>query len=395
MKNKWMNFIFGYVRMRIDGPYIERFLNRCIQNKVYIWNIKRVGQTRITCYISLEDVNKLRPLLRMTGCKVRFISRRGIPFILKRMVTRSGFVAGIVTFAAILLLLSNIVWNIEIKGATPKVENQLAQVVNEMGIKRGKFLFMLPNVEDIQKEVTDRVEGATWVGVRLNGTTFQFEVVEQVLPEEKERLNPRHLVAKKKAVIHDLFVEQGQTQVKPNDFVNVGDLLVSGFIGKEGKTEIVPAKAVVLGEIWYKSNVSISLKNEFETLTGEKKTHHYISIFNFDIPVWGFKKPEFAEYETFERKREFRLLKWTIPVQYKEREHFEKFRFEREYTEDEAIAVGKEMSRRELEDKLEDGSEILGEKVWQQTIENGKVNLTIHYKVIEDITSEQPIIQGD
>ena len=73
MKNKWMNFIFGYVRMRIDGPYIERFLNRCIQNKVYIWNIKRVGQTRITCYISLEDVNKLRPLYSQSFLKVDVI----------------------------------------------------------------------------------------------------------------------------------------------------------------------------------------------------------------------------------------------------------------------------------------------------------------------------------
>ncbi|WP_096201309.1 sporulation protein YqfD [Bacillus sp. FJAT-45350] len=395
MKNVWMNFFIGYVRIRIDGPYIERFLNRCIQNELYVWNIKRVGETRIICYVSLEDVKRLRPLLRMTNCKVTFTEKRGLPFLYKKMLSRGGFVAGLASFGLILFILSNIVWNISIDGASPKVEHELQKVVSELGIERGKFLFLLPSVEDIQKVVTDQIEDATWVGVRLNGTTFHFEVVEQTLPEEQQQLSPRHLVAKKKAVIHDLFVEQGQSQVQPNDYVNKGDLLISGFIGKEGKTEIVPAKAVVLGEIWYKSEVSIPLSTTFETLTGESKSLHYLSFGEFNVPIWGFTEPDFVESEVFERKSNFRLLKWSLPVQYRKSEWFEKQTFDRDYTEEEAVSVAKEMSRREIEEKISDDAEIKGEKVLHQTIENGKVKLKIHYQVIEDITSEQPIIQGD
>ncbi|UTW69945.1 hypothetical protein KHA80_03655 [Anaerobacillus sp. HL2] len=36
---------------------------------------------------------------------------------------------------------------------------------------------------------------------------------------------------------------------------------------------------------------------------------------------------------------------------------------------------------------------IKGEKVLHQTMENGKVELMIHYQVIEEISQIQPIIQ--
>ncbi|UTW69946.1 sporulation protein YqfD [Anaerobacillus sp. HL2] len=36
----------------------------------------------------------------------------------------------------ILFVLSNMVWGVSIDGASPKVEHQLSQVVQELGIKR-------------------------------------------------------------------------------------------------------------------------------------------------------------------------------------------------------------------------------------------------------------------
>lgn len=395
MKNVWLHFLYGYARMRVDGPYGERFLNRCIENNINIWNIKRVGDNRIVCHIALEDISRIRPLLKMTSCRVRFTERRGIPFVLHRMKIRSGFTIGLLAFIAILLIFSNMVWKVSIEGASPEVEYKLKQELQDMGIKRGKFLFTLPNVEDIQKQVTDKLEDATWVGVRLNGTTFHFEVVQQTLPEERDLINPRHLVAKKKAIIHHVFVEQGTALVAENDFVNKGDLLVSGFIGKEGNTQVVPAIGKIYGEIWYKSDVSIPLTSNFETFTGEGKKTHYINLFGFNIPFWGFQGHEFEEYEVFKKNYTFQLLNWSLPVQYIRKETLEKQQVTREYTEEEAVKVAIEMARQELEQKLPKDATIKGEKVLHQSIDNGKVKLKLHYQVIEDISEEQPIIQGD
>jgi similar to stage IV sporulation protein len=399
MKNNWTNHLHGYVRVRIDGDYPERFLNRCIEEDISIWQIKKIGDNRIVCYMDVEDAKRIRPLLRMTNCKVSFIQRSGFPFLIRRIMARSGFVAGLVGFLAIMFVLSNMVWGVEIKGASPQVEHELRQVVTEMGIKRGAFQFSLPSVELIQRDVTELVQGATWVGVRQKGTTFEFEVVEQQLPEEADRYSPRHLVATKKAIIRKIFVEHGQAMVKPNDFVRKGDLLVSGYIGKKDaedeEKELVPAQAVVFGEIWYKSDVTIPLDTLFTTLTGEKKSKHYLSIYGLDIPIWGYGKVEFKEFTESIHERPFRFINWSLPLTYKRSDFLETDQFERTYTKEEAIREARERARADLSKDLPKDAEIIGEKVLHETVESGKVNLRIHYQVIEDITSEQPIIQGD
>ncbi len=395
MKNQWVHLIHGYVLVKITGAYPERFLNRCIEEGVTIWNIRRIDGEKIMCYIDLESVKKIRPLLRQTNCKVEFTERKGIPFALKQTMTRAGFAAGALCFFAVIFILSNMVWHIEVKGGSPKIEHELRQVVNKMGIKRGAFQFMLPEVERIQRDVTERVEGATWIGVRQKGTTYEFEIVEQKLPEEGERFSPRHLVATKKAIIHDIFVEHGEAAVKPNDFVKKGDLLVSGFIGKEGRKVTVPAQAVVLGEIWYKSDVSIALETLFTTLTGDMRSRHYLIYEDFSLPIWGFKKKEFTTFQQFETERPLKFFRWTLPIKYKRIDEYEITQMEHEYTKEESISAARERARVDLMKHLPDGAEIIGEKVLHEALENGKVNLQIHYQVIEDITSEQPIIQGE
>lgn len=395
MKNLWMQFFYGYTKIKIEGMYLERFLNRCIENDIHIWEIQRLSPDKIVCYISLSDVKKIRPLLKMTGCKVRFVERIGLPFWLRKMRLRLGFSFGIAAFFIIIVMLSNVVWNIEIEGASPKVEHELRQALHELGIKKGKFIFLLPSVEDIQQLVLEKIDEATWIGVKLTGTTYRFEVVEQTVQEIKKPLAPRHLVAKKKAVIYDLFVEKGVPLVKPNDFVNVGDMLVSGLIGREGETIPVPAKGQVFGEIWYKSTVSIPIETIFSTLTGQRKKTHYLSVMQFDIPIWGFGKHTFEKYVQTEKQYPLQLLNWTLPVQYKQVEWLEKQDVAREYSKKDAVQIAKEMARNELRKKIPKDAKIIGEKILHESVDNGKVKLNIHYRVIEDIAVEQPIIQGD
>lgn len=395
MKSSWRTTFHGYTRIKITGKYAELFLNHCTHHQISLWHIRRVGEDTIICYLGLEDVKRIRPIVRETKVKVSFIERKGMPFLVKRAISRSGFVVGLVSFIIILFILSNMVWSIKIEGATPKVEHEINQAIENLGIKKGKFQFMLPSVEDIQRKVSESIEEATWIGVTLNGTTYHFQVVEQTFPEKQEPISPRHLVSKKKAIIHDIFVEQGQANVDPNDFVEKGQMLISGFIGKEGEMEIVPAKGKVYGEIWYKSTVTIPLVSEFSTLTGEKKSKHSLGISNFSIPFFGFTQPDFAQYEVNEVEKQFYFLKWKLPIKYQKKTFLEKEKYEREYTVDEAIEVATEMTREELINKIDKDSVIKGEKVLHQTVENGKVKLMIHYQVIEDISVSQPIIQGD
>ncbi|KMK75954.1 sporulation protein YqfD [Alkalihalobacillus pseudalcaliphilus] len=395
MKNFFIKRIQGYVRLYVDAPFPEHFLNRCLEEGIEVWKIKKVGEKRISFYMDLENVHRIRPIAKKTESKVHFSSRFGLPFFLKRMLTRSGFVVGILLCLIMLFVGSNMVWGIEVKGASPQVETQLIKLIHEIGLKKGKFQFQLPPEEDIQTYVTEQLDGATWVGVKKKGTTYEFEVVEQTLPERAELLDPRHLVSTRKAIIHDIYVEHGQALVKPNDFVQKGDILISGYIGKEGNEQIVPAVGVVRGEIWYKSHVETSIESLFTNLTGEHKEKHYLQVFGLDIPIWGFGKTEYENFREFEDEKPFQFLKWELPLAYKKTTISETTPFQRTYSKEDAIEKAKEFSKKELMKRLPDNAEVHGEKLLHETLENGKVILEIHYEVIEDIMQVQPIIQGD
>jgi similar to stage IV sporulation protein len=395
MKNQWIEFYSGIVTVKITGKGIERFINSLTRNGLIIWNVKRSGIDTMIFKMKLSDVKELRKYRRTSDCKIRFLQRNGAPFLMKRLLRNSGFLLGAIGFIFVIMVLSNMVWGIEIKGAKPATEHQIRKTLNEMGIKLGKLQFYLEDVETIQRNLTNQIEELTWVGVELKGTTYHFQVVEKNQPKKVEHVGPRNLVAKKKAIIVKMFVENGQPKVKRYDHVIPGQLLVSGVIGKEDSPEIVPAKAEILGETWYKSEVELPLMSTFYVFNGQEKQKHSINIASLNIPIWGFGKLPFKEYEQEQNEKKIRFLKWNIPISYTKDTFRDREKVERIYSKEEAVVMAKNLAREDIKSQLPEDAIIKGEKVLHQSFENGKVKLTIHFQVIEDIAKSQPIIQGD
>ena len=395
MKNQWTNFFTGSLQVRIEGQGIERVINECVRNHILIWQVKKHGSQSVTFHMMLKDIKKIRTLMRNSGCKLYFVERRGMPFLVRKTLLNSGFLIGFVLFLFIITVLSNMVWDIEIEGANPQTEHQISRELKKIGISKGKFQFLLDDANTIQRQLTDKIDAITWIGVELKGTTYQFQVVEKNVPEPPEYISPRHIVAKKKAIITDLFVEEGQPLVTVNDHVEKGDIIVSGIIGKEGQTEIVSARGEIFGETWYKSDVTVPLSTSFNVFTGNYKQKHYVKIGNWTTPIWGFKQPEFENYEVDNDVREIRFLKWSLPISYVKVTVREKEKVTRQYTINEAIEAAKKIGRNDLLTKLDDDAKIKGEKVLRKTEQNGKVKVSIHYQVIENIVATEPIIQGD
>ncbi|RFU71686.1 sporulation protein YqfD [Peribacillus saganii] len=395
MKNQWTNFYTGFVKVKASGIGAERLINGLLRKNISIWDVKRSGEDTVLFCIELKDISTLRAVVRNSDCKVSFIEGRGIPFFTKRALKYSGFLIGLLSFFIIIFMLSNMVWGIEIKGANPETEHAIRKELDKIGVEVGKVQFLIDDVETIQRKLSDNIKAVTWIGVELKGTTFHFQVVEKEQPEEAEKLSPRNLVARKKAVIVGMFVEKGQKQVEISDYVNKGQLLVSGVIGNENNQRVVGAKGKVLGETWYKSTVEVPLKTKFSVFNGDEKVKHYINISGFSLPVWGFKKPEYKQYEVESTTKPFKFWKWELPAAYMSETYRSKEQITRVYTKGQAMAEAKKMAIKDLEKQLPEGAKIIGEKILHAGVDNGKVKLSIHYQVIEDIAVGIPIIQGD
>jgi similar to stage IV sporulation protein len=395
MKNQWTSLFFGIVRVKIEGRGTERFLNDCIRGDIVVWNVKRGKSGGISFYIRLKDVHALRKVVRKNECKCRFEKRLGFPFLLRRTWRNSGFIMGLLAFLVVIFALSNMIWGIDVDGASPETEHLIKKELSQIGIKKGKFQFFVEDPDEIQKSLTDNIQQITWVGVELTGTTYHLKVVEKNQPEEEELMSPRHIVAEKEAVISKMFVEQGQPLTTLHEHVKKGQILVSGLIGKEDEQKKVAAKAEIFGETWYRSTISIPLKTTFHVFTGEATVKHYLQFGSFKLPIWGFKDPKFTSFEVEDDVRHMSFLNFTLPIAYVNETFRERQEVSRDYTEKQAKEAALDRGRKDIEDKLDKDEKVIGEKVLHETNENGKVKLTVLYQVLENIVKTTPIVQGD
>ncbi|MDQ0254356.1 hypothetical protein J2S74_001731 [Evansella vedderi] len=395
MKNQWVHKVSGYVRIKITGPYPELFINRCIDNKMYIWDIHHPGKEVLICSVLLDEVSHLRKLARASDCKISFIDRRGMPFFMQKLWRRNGLLFGAFAFVVSIFILSNMVWGVQIEGASPKVEHELRQAVMELGVKTGAFQFTLPPPEEIQTIITEEISDATWIGVTRKGTTYHFQVVEKEIAEREPREAPGHLVASRDAVIYDLFVEEGLPMVEINQVVEKGDLLVSGLIGEEGEERRVPARGTIFGEIWFQGKVEIPLSRTLYAVTGDKYRTHKLYIGNVGIPIWGWNPPEYAHAIEEEYESSWNIFNMELPFQYGYKEVLEATEVEVEHAVEQAVTLAVDEGKEELLSQFSEDAEIIGEKVLHQEVEDGKVKVIIHYRIVDDIAMKQPIIQGD
>ncbi|GGE47162.1 sporulation protein YqfD [Pullulanibacillus camelliae] len=385
MRKNWNEAFFGHVSVIITGQLTETFINQAVREGIQIWDVKRLDEQRLVCSMMLQDIKRIKPILKKTSCKIHFNERYGFPFLIKRLMARSGIVIGIILCVAIVFILSNMVWHIEINGADAKVEEQIQKLLKKKHIHVGALEFLLPSLNTIETDLSSQLPKVTWVGVSKKGTTYRIDVVQKELPKKEKVTGPRDLIATKEATIHHVYVEKGQSVVSPDQVVQKGDLLVSGTIGKTEDPSFVSAKGEVIGETWYHATTTVPLKTDYETFTGATYTKHELSFFGWDVPIWGFQKQPF-KYEKHERStKNFRFLFWKLPIAYKKIDYRQYDHTNRQLSEAQALAIGKVDARDHLLRQLPEKSKVLQENVKSQQIVDGKLVLKIFFIVEEDI----------
>lgn len=408
MKHTQGVFFSGYVTIKVHGHHPELFFDLCTRNGVTVWNIKRTDNLTCSGNIKLSEISHVKAIRRRTIYKISFVHKRGLPFLSHKLLFHKSLIIGLILSFFFVGLLSNIIWNVHVKGVHPEMEKQIVKQLNSYGIHPGAFKFSIQSPSQIQQQLLDDIPKLLWVGVTEKGTTYHLEGVEKTLVEEEEKNNPRHLVASKEGVIVEMFVSRGQPMVEVNDFVEKGDILVSGILGKkdeeanadsekedEEPKELVASEGEVIAQTWYESKVNIPLKANYETLTGESINKYYLRFWDFLLPIWGFKNPEYNQVEIEANESSFNFLKWELPVTFVKQTIYEKTVQTVERTKKEAKSTAINQATKNLQSKLGKDAEIKFEKVLHERVENGKVKLTLYFTVRENIAEIQPISQGD
>lgn len=391
MRNGLMEWVEGYVSVTVRGKRFERFLNMAVREGIRIWNIRRVGLEVSRCDIRIRDYFRLRPLLKETGCRSHVERRGGFPFWLLRLRRRSGLAIGAALFFIGLYMLSTFIWTVEVTGTKTLSPEQVVKAAQQIGIKEGAWKAKLKEPQLLQKELKDLLPEASWIGVDIQGTKVILQVVEKEEPVKPAPKSPRHLVAKKRAVIQKILPEVGKSQVTVHQVVEKGQILISGIIGNEERQQAVPARGTVKGEVWYTSTTSVPLTQTHYRFTGEKQVRQYMLFGSYAVQVWPFNKQPFAQSESEEERFIPSYAGFTSPVGWKTVTLSEIEPIEQKLSVEQATELAKRFAREDVLRKAGKDAFIQDEKVLHVTSENGKVYLSIHFSVIEDIAVEQPI----
>nr|WP_234031401.1 sporulation protein YqfD [Lentibacillus cibarius] len=246
-----------------------------------------------------------------------------------------------------------------------------------------------------------------WIGVHQKGTSYVLEGVEKTIVEEEEVGGPRNLVASKKGVIERMYVSKGLPKVQVNDYVEKGDVLVAGKLPlaeeetdddeeeNDKRHELTAAEGKVIAKTWYETEVTVPLKTSIGLLTGEKKTKYHLKINSFELPIWGFGDPDYKDVYSDRNVKDLYFFKWKLPINLVGTIVSEKKDKQEKRSKEEAVDIGIEQAKNELQLKLGPEAKIKSENILQQSTENGKVKLILYMVAEENIVKQEPIDRGD
>lgn len=347
----WIQYIRGYVTIKVWGYSTERLLNLCGNHDILVWDIVDHGNYT-TMNISVKGFFALKPLLRKTGTKASILRKFGLPFFVSKMRRRKIFVAGLIACMLFWIITSGYIWNIKLEGNYVLTEDVLMDYLEEQGIHVAMKKNRL-NIEELEERLREDYDVITWTSVQMEGTTLIIYIKENEMPEygqnsESENEEGMDLIAAKDGTVSYIITRSGVPQVALGDQVQKGDVLVSGAVPVYNEDTTVRKYQFVQSDadIVLRYNESVSVKRDIlyeeKQYTGRQKKTPFLGIRDKEwnlIPA----KITYNAYDVSEEKNQVRLLDHLyLPFFYGQKTVQEYEMIQQRYTEDEMKQIMQE-----------------------------------------------------
>lgn len=387
-----LNYIIGYLRISIEGYYIERFINICKNKKIVIWNLKREKEIDLKLNVGIRDFKEICKIAKKTRCKVKIETKKGIPFLINRYKKRKIFIFLLIVIVALILLSSNFVWNVEIVEENNNILENIEQDLEEAGLKTGKLKQKI-NTKEVINKIRLKRQDIAWMGIELKGTNA---IVKLVKAEEKpEIINEEeycNIVSDKEGIITKINALTGTANVKVGDTIKKGDVLINGWMeGKYTGIRYVHAKGEIEAKVWYTKHKKILYNTTEKRETGNIEEKYQIKFNNFKINLYKTLS-KFKIYDTIETEKKFKLFSdFYLPISINKIINKEIEEVQKKYSIEEAKNIGIQELEEELSKEIENKDKIVNKNINTYENEDG-VEVYVTYEVLENIGTNEKIV---
>lgn len=367
----------------------KKYVNRLLKYKVHILKIKYQNDICFL-YVNKDDYEKIIKYKDIYD--ISLVNVKGLLKYKELLKQNYIFLISLIIGIMFLYLLSNIIFDVRIM--TNK--HDLIKIINseliDNGISKYHMTKSFKEKEIIKKKILSNYQNKLeWIEIDRVGSVYYVRVLERIINENKDAINYQNVVAKKNAMILEIKASSGEIVKKVNDYVNKGDIIISGNIMKKDEIKnVVEAKGEVFGETWY--NVKVELPRTYQSIKYTGNSFNKISLNIFDKRIFLFKN---KKYNSEEYQDTVILDNKILPFSINKTKVLETKKETYFYTYQDALDIALSLAKEKLMNSLSNGSKILLQKKLKLYEENSKIIVVVFFKVYEDITDYQRIIPKD
>lgn len=224
---KRFGFLRHYRRIRVEGINLVALINKCIKNDITMRNLRWHGPVTITFEIQDTDYSMLKKAAGHSY-KMTVLCERGAVPVFQTMKTGKVTVIGAFLLGALIFYQSLFIAEITIGGYSSISETELRQTLTEAGVYEGarkKGIY-----EDAKALLYEKYDKITWISIYERGRRLEVDIAEsgEFLEENIPDKRPVNIVAAKSGMIETILPLKGSAKVQKGDYVNEGDILISG-----------------------------------------------------------------------------------------------------------------------------------------------------------------------
>lgn len=387
-----LNYIIGYIRIAVEGYYIERFINICRNKKIVTWNLKRNKNIKIEMNIGIKDFKKIKNIAKKTKCKVKIVRKKGVPFFLYKYKKRKIFFGFLILIILLIGIMSNFIWNIEIIQEDGKKLDGIYEDIIESGLNIGIAKSKV-NTKEVISKVRLKREDVAWMGIELKGTNAIIRLVKaEAKPEIIDENDYCNIVSDKVGIVTKINAQNGTAAVKVGDTINVGTTLINGWMeGKYTGIRYVHAQGEIEAKVWYTKNMKILYNTTEKRETGNLENKYKLKINNFEINL-SKRVSKFEIYDTINEEKKFKIFSdFYLPISIIKTTNKELIEEEKNYDIEQAKNLGIEALEKQLDSEILDKEKIVNKNINAYEKEDG-IEIFVTYEVLENIGTNEKIV---
>jgi len=383
----FLRFLKGYLRIRVIGYSPERFMNLCLAQGIFLWDIEEVCEsssestktgTEKVLNISLRDFYRLKPIAKKTKTRIYIMKRYGWPFLKDKMAHHKVFIAGLFMCLAVLYMLSHFVWAIDLNGNTKLTKDIFEDFLEQEHIAIGMPISEV-DIDAFEKNLRNEYNYITWASAKIVGTRLCVEVKENMVDDikkEPQSSAPADLISGEDGIIISMITRNGVPMKKSGETVQKGDILVSGRIPVLNDDATVKDYHLCISD----ADIIVQTTYRFEatlpaSYTDKKATGNVYNRYGVRLGNIFFRLGNNIGGENLEAVQEYKQLcvlrDFYLPVYYGKTVYTEYEAEQKKYTKKQAKDILTDKFRFYEESLIEKGVQIIEKDVKIEQVKDG------------------------